>query len=75
MQDLANWLEELYVERFAENGIDAQSSAILTGEDLEKIGVLLGHRQRCWRRSRRLKTAQLPQPNHRFGIAVANRQT
>jgi hypothetical protein len=23
MQDLANWLEELYVERFAESGIDA----------------------------------------------------
>src|SRR5689334_6795286 len=50
MQDLAHWLEELgmseYSQRFAENGIDASVLHYLTDQDLEKIGVLLGHRRK-----------------------------
>jgi class 3 adenylate cyclase/predicted ATPase len=50
MQDLAQWLEQLgmseYAQRFAENGIDASVLRYLTDQDLEKIGVLLGHRRK-----------------------------
>src|SRR5262245_12962140 len=50
MQDLAQWLEELgmseYAQRFAENGIDVSVLRYLTDQDLEKIGVLLGHRRK-----------------------------
>jgi class 3 adenylate cyclase len=50
MQDLALWLEKLgmseYAERFAENGIDVSVLCYLTDHDLEKIGVLLGHRRK-----------------------------
>src|SRR6185369_7987142 len=35
-----------YAERFAENGIDASVLRYLTDQDLEKIGVLLGHRRK-----------------------------
>jgi class 3 adenylate cyclase len=49
MQDLAQWLEELgmseYAQRFAENGINLAALRHLTDQDLEKIGVLLGHRR------------------------------
>jgi class 3 adenylate cyclase len=50
MQDLARWLQELgmseYAQRFAENGIDISVLRYLTDQDLEKIGVLLGHRRK-----------------------------
>jgi len=49
MQDLAHWLEALgmseYAQRFAENGISVAALRHLTDQDLEKIGVLLGHRR------------------------------
>jgi SAM (Sterile alpha motif) domain-containing protein len=49
-QNIAQWLEELgvseYTQRFAENGIDASVLRYLTDQDLEKIGVLLGHRRK-----------------------------
>jgi class 3 adenylate cyclase len=35
-----------YAERFAENGIDISVLCYLTDQDLEKIGVLLGHRRK-----------------------------
>src|ERR1700722_10569655 len=34
-----------YAQRFAENDIMSQCSAILTDADLEKVGVSLGHRK------------------------------
>ena len=44
------WLEKLgmpeYAQRFAENGIDVSVLRYLTDQDLEKIGVLLGHRRK-----------------------------
>ena len=50
MQQIADWLEKLglgqYVRHFAENGIDASVLGYLTDQDLEKIGVLLGHRRK-----------------------------
>jgi class 3 adenylate cyclase len=50
MQEIAEWLEKLgmseYAQRFVENGIDISVLRYLTDQDLEKIGVLLGHRRK-----------------------------
>jgi class 3 adenylate cyclase/tetratricopeptide (TPR) repeat protein len=50
MQQIADWLEKLglgqYAQRFVENGIDVSVLHYLTDQDLEKIGVLLGHRRK-----------------------------
>ena len=50
MQQITDWLEKLdlgqYVQCFAENGIDASILHSLTDQDLEEIGVLLGHRRK-----------------------------
>jgi hypothetical protein len=50
-QKIIEWLETLgmteYAERFAENGIDVSVLHYLTDQDLEKIGVLLGHDEGC----------------------------
>jgi len=50
MQPIAEWLEKLglerYAERFAENGIDLSDLRHLTDQDLKDVGVLLGHRRR-----------------------------
>jgi hypothetical protein len=47
---ITEWLASLglpeYAQRFAENGIDASVLRYLTDQDLEKIGVLLGHRRK-----------------------------
>src|SRR5271166_3847000 len=48
--DLGDWLRSLglgqYETAFRENGIDADVLPDLTDADLEKLGVLLGHRKR-----------------------------
>jgi SAM domain (Sterile alpha motif) len=45
------WLEKLsmseYAQRFADNAIDLSVLPDLTDQDLEKIGVLLGHRRKA----------------------------
>ena len=50
MQQIADWLEKLglgqYAQHFAENDIDVSVLGYLTDQDLEKIGVLLGHRRK-----------------------------
>ncbi len=50
MQQIADWLEKLnleqYAQRFAENDIDVSVLRHLTDADLEKIGVSLGHRRK-----------------------------
>jgi len=47
---ITEWLASLglpeYAQRFAENGIDVSVLRYLTDQDLEKIGVLLGHRRK-----------------------------
>jgi len=47
-----------YVERFSQNGIDFDVLPELNDADLEKIGVLLGHRRKMLRSIR--KMAQKP---------------
>jgi class 3 adenylate cyclase/tetratricopeptide (TPR) repeat protein len=53
MQQIATWLKSLglgeYTQRFAENCIDSGVLPDLTDEDLEKIGVPLGHRKKMLR--------------------------
>jgi len=58
MQPIAEWLEKLgmseYVERFAENDIEIDVLSELTDQDLERLGVSLGHRRRMLRAIREL---------------------
>jgi hypothetical protein len=58
MQPIAHWLNTLglgqYAPRFAENYIDASVVRDLTDQDLEKIGIPLGHRKKLLRAIREL---------------------
>src|ERR1700730_18686939 len=58
MEQIADWLKKLglsdYTERFVENGIEIDVLPELTDQDLEKLGVLLGHRRRMLRAIRDL---------------------
>jgi class 3 adenylate cyclase len=53
MPRVADWLETLglgqYAQPFAANGIDFDVLPDLTDKDLEKLGVLLGHRRKMLR--------------------------
>jgi hypothetical protein len=53
MQQITDWLNTLglseYAQRFADNGIDLSVLPDLTDQDLEKLGVLLGHRRKMLR--------------------------
>src|SRR5580658_1360521 len=53
MEQIADWLEKLgmseYAGRFADNAIDLSVLPDLTDQDLEKLGVLLGHRRKMLR--------------------------
>src|SRR5246500_2428205 len=53
MKDIAEWLTSMglgeYGQRFAENRIDASVLRDLTNQDLEKIGIPLGHRKKMLR--------------------------
>src|SRR5215831_539049 len=61
MQQVTNWLKSLglgeYAERFAEHRIDASVLHDLTDQDLEKIGIPLGHRKKLLRAIRELGDA------------------
>ena len=50
MQSISEWLQALGLERytkvFDENGFDLEAMALVTDSDLEKLGVLLGHRRK-----------------------------
>jgi len=58
MQQIADWLEKLgmseYAQRFAENDIEIDVLSELTDQDLERLGVTLGHRRRMLRAIREL---------------------
>ena len=66
--EISDWLEKLgmseYAQRFAENGIDFSVLPYLTDQDLEKIGVSLGHRRKMLAAIAELVGAvqALPQP-------------
>src|SRR5215467_7475412 len=53
MRQIADWLNALgmpeYADSFAANGIDLSILPDLTDSDLEKLGVLLGHRRKILR--------------------------
>jgi class 3 adenylate cyclase len=53
MQQIADWLEGLglgqYAQLFADNGIDLAVLPDLTDQDLEKLGIVLGHRRKMLR--------------------------
>jgi class 3 adenylate cyclase/predicted ATPase len=53
MHHISDWLKKLglgqYAQCFAENGIDLSVLPDLTDQDLEKLGVLLGHRRKMLR--------------------------
>jgi predicted ATPase len=55
---IGEWLVSLgmaeYTQRFAENGIEIDVRSELTDHDLEKLGVLLGHRRRMLKAIREL---------------------
>jgi class 3 adenylate cyclase/predicted ATPase len=50
MLSFEGWLQDLGLERyvsvFAANGVDFDTLRLLTDEDLERLGVLLGHRRK-----------------------------
>jgi class 3 adenylate cyclase len=58
MQQIADWLEKLgmseYAQRFAESDIDIDVLSELTDQDLDRLGVSLGHRRRMLRAIREL---------------------
>ena len=63
MQQIADWLEKLgleqYAQRFAENDVDFDLLADLTDQDLKELGVpSLGHRRRLLRAIAELNVAQ-----------------
>ena len=51
--DLSNWLQQLGLEQYAavltENGVDLEAMRLLTENDLQNLGVLLGHRRKLLR--------------------------
>jgi class 3 adenylate cyclase/tetratricopeptide (TPR) repeat protein len=71
MQQIADWLKTLgmseYAERFAENAIDFSVLPDLTDQDLEKLGVLLGHRRKMLRAIADLKVVEKSAP----AVAIA----
>jgi class 3 adenylate cyclase len=58
MQQIADWLKNLgmseYTERFAEERIEIDVLPELTDQDLERLGIPLGHRRRMLRAIREL---------------------
>jgi predicted ATPase/class 3 adenylate cyclase len=70
---IAEWLASLgmseYTERFAENGIEVDVLCELTDQDLEKLGILLGHRRRMLRAIRELGA---PAPASREAVTAAS---
>src|SRR6266404_3400476 len=71
MRQIADWLEKhglgQYARRFNENGIDLSVLPDLTDQDLEKLGVLLGHRRKLLRAIADLKDIEKSAP----GVAIA----
>src|SRR6201993_1956823 len=66
MQQIAHWLNTIglgqYAQRFAEHYIDAGVLRDLTDQDLEKIGLPLGHRKKLLRAIREVVDASAVTP-------------
>jgi len=67
MQQIADWLKKVgmpeYAQRFAENGIEIDVLPELTDQDLEELGVSLGHRRRMLRAIRELSSTSATLPS------------
>ncbi|HEX2338412.1 MAG TPA: adenylate/guanylate cyclase domain-containing protein, partial [Hyphomicrobiaceae bacterium] len=81
--DVAGWLRGLELERyehaFRDNAIDAEVLPVLTDADLEKLGVLLGHRKKLLKAIAELgrgvaTTASLPEVPVEPGVRTAERR-
>jgi class 3 adenylate cyclase len=66
MQQIAQWLDKLglgqYAQHFEDNGIDLSVLPDLTDQDLEKLGVLLGHRRKLQRAIAQLERLETSTP-------------
>ena len=65
--DIGAWLRSLNLEQYAavfqDNGVDTEILPELTEADLEKLGVLLGHRKRLLKAITALRDEQRLKPN------------
>jgi SAM domain (Sterile alpha motif) len=70
MQQVTDWLEKLgmseYAERFVESDIDTSVLRDLTDQDLEELGVSLGHRRKMLRAITELAGAAPTSPQPTF---------
>jgi SAM domain (Sterile alpha motif) len=78
MPRIAEWLASLglgrYAQVFDENGIDFSVLPDLTDQDLEKLGVLLGHRRKLLRSIANLKGIESDAPSLQVaGVTAALR--
>jgi class 3 adenylate cyclase len=75
MQQITEWLAGLglgqYPQIFDENGIDLSVLPDLTDQDLEKLGVLLGHRRKLLRSIANLKGVESDAPSLQVAAAPA----
>ena len=66
--DIGAWLRSLNLEQYAavfqDNGVDTEILPELTEADLEKLGVLLGHRKRLLKAISALRDEQRLKPEH-----------
>src|SRR5215470_16939072 len=71
--DLAEWLQRYglgqYAQAFAENHIEYAVLPDLTEDDLEKLGITLGHRKKLLRAIDALRAAGQASDMKRFGYA------
>ncbi len=74
MQPVADWLNKIglgqYAQHFADNAIDTSVLRLLTDQDLQQIGVALGHRKKILRAIAELDEAGLglqPAPRNEAG--------
>ena len=62
--DIGGWLRELglgqYEQLFRDNAIDTEILSELTDSDLERLGVLLGHRRKLLKAIAALREVQEP---------------
>lgn len=69
MSDLQSWLRDLSLEKYDEvmraNDIDLAVAADLTEQDLEKLGLSLGHRRRFLTAAAKLVQRQTRRSQHR----------
>ena len=67
MQRISEWLQSLglaqYTSAFEDNGIDLEALALVSDSELEKLGVLLGHRKKIFKAIAELNSSKRSIPN------------